>query len=142
MLLERRVGQTAGLKSADVYRVGNYRHLVRADATLGDVAAQSIADSEDVLGVTQRMGFQPARQAVAQAAFGGRAVVNRCILPEGAHFVDHRDAQPLADAQRGYRIEHWRMGMDDLWFDFDRQRQYSLFQLAHQGQFAQAGQPR
>ena len=95
-----------------------------------------------MLGAAQRMGFQPARQAVAQAAFGGAAVVNCRILPEGPHFVDHRNTQPLADAQGRYRIEHWRMGVDDLRLHFDRHLKHPPFQLAHQSQFAQAGQAR
>ena len=38
--------------------------------------------------IAQRMGLEPPRQAVAQAAFGGGAVVDGGVFPEGPHFID------------------------------------------------------
>ncbi len=115
--LQRGVGRAAGFEVVDVHGVGDHRHLVGRDAARGDVAAQAFADGEHVRRLAQRVGFQPARQAVAQAAFAGGAVVHSGVFPEGTHFVDHRDAQRPAHAQRGDGVEHGGVRMQDVRLD-------------------------
>ena len=102
--LQRGVGRAAGFEVVDVDGVGDHRHLVGRDAARGDVAAQAFADGEHVRRLAQRVRLQPARQAVAQAAFGGGAVVDGGVFPEGAHFVDHRDAQALPTRSAGMAL--------------------------------------
>jgi hypothetical protein len=77
--------------------------LSAVDAARHDVVAQAFADGEDMVGAAQRVGLQPAGQAVAQAALGGGAVVDGRVLPEGAHLVDHRDAQLRPTRSAGRR---------------------------------------
>ncbi len=73
-----------------------------------------------------------AGEAVAQAAFGGGAVVDRGVFPEGADLIDHRDAQLAGDLDGREGIEHRRMGMDDVRANFPRDFFQAGFELLHQ----------
>ena len=68
----------------------------------------------DVAGwVAQRTRLHRLAQPVAQAALGGGTVVHGGILPERAHLVHHRNAEPLADAQRRDRVQYRRVRVQD-----------------------------
>ena len=67
--------------------------LLGRDAAGDDVGAQAFADGEDMVDLPDGAGFQSAREAVAQAALRGAAVVDGGIFPEGADFVDDRDSE-------------------------------------------------
>ena len=103
-LAQRRVGLGARPEFVGVDRIGNDRDPVGGDAAGGDLVAQSLADRRDVVGAAQRKTLQRPRRAVAQAALARPAVVDGGILPEGADFVDDRDAdaaaRPAASAAR------------------------------------------
>src|SRR3546814_15160176 len=55
-----------------------------------------------------------AGQIIARAARAPRPVADRGILPKGANFVKHRNAEPLADAQRRESAQHRRMGVEQV----------------------------
>ena len=70
-----------------------------------------------VIGAFQGVGFQAAREFVAQAVLGAGAVVDRGVFPEGAHLVHHRDAELAAGAQGGDRVQAGGMGVQDVGLD-------------------------
>ena len=79
-----------------------------------DLAAQPLADRRDVARAAQRVRLERARRAIAKAALGRRAVVDRGVFPERAHLVDDRDAEPATRAQRRQRVQHRRMRVEDV----------------------------
>src|SRR5574343_80723 len=77
---------------------------------------------------------------MAQAAFRSAAVVDGCVFPEGADFVDDRNANPSGDLDCWQGVEHRRVGVDDVRPDVTGDCFQPGFQLLHQGQFAADGQ--
>jgi hypothetical protein len=117
LVLQRQVGAAAQRELVDVDRVRDHGHLVGRDAARDDVLAQAFADGGDGIGALQRIGFERARELVAQAVLGAGAVVDRGVFPEGAHFVHHRDAEFFAGAQGGDRVQRRRVGVQDVRLD-------------------------
>jgi len=126
------IGCAAQREGVDVHRVRDHRDAAGGDAALDDVAPQPLADREHVVGLAQCARLHRARQPVAQAALGGGAVVDRGVLPEGAHLVDHRDAQAPGHAQRGQRVQHRRVGVDQVGAHGCRHRLDARGKLSHQ----------
>ena len=118
---QARVGRNAERKGRRVNGVRNHGDAIGVDAAYGDVAAQALADGGDPVGALERKTFQPARQPIAQAAFGGRAMVHGGVLPGGTHLIDHRQAMPATDPQAGQGVEHRRVGMDQVGLDLTHQ---------------------
>ena len=112
--LQSSIGHGAGFELVDVDRIRDHRHLAGRHTSPDDVATQAFADGEYMVGTLERMGFHAAGQPVAQAALARRAMVDRGILPERAHLVDHRNAQAPPNPQRRQGIQHWRVHMQDL----------------------------
>ena len=83
------------------------------------------------------MRLQCAGQAVAQAALAGGAVVHSSILPERAHFIHHRNAEAAAHGERRQRIEHRRMGMQQIGPDLPCHLLNAPFQITHHRPFTQ-----
>ena len=115
--LEVEVGAAAHRELVDVDRVRNHRDLLGRDAARDDVLAQAFADGGDGVGALERIGLQGARGAVAQAVLGAGAVVDRRVFPEGAHFIHDRDAELLAGAQGGDRVQAGRVGVQHVRLD-------------------------
>ena len=113
-LAQRLVGRGAEAKALDVDRIGDDGHLVGGNAARGDVAAQPLADGRDVIGEGHGARLEPARQAVAHAALARGAVIDGRILPRRTHLVDHRQAILPAHPDRRQRVQHRRMGMQDV----------------------------
>ena len=112
-----RIRHTAGTEALDIHRVGDHRDLFGGDAAGDDVPAQAFADGRHRVGTAQHMGFHSVGQAIAQAALGGGAVVGGGVLPEGAHLVDHRQAQAPPHPQGGDAVQHRGMGVQDIRLD-------------------------
>ena len=130
----------AEVEGVGVDRIGNHGDLVGRQAARHDVAAQALADGGDLVRATQRHGFETPGQAVAQAAFGRRTVIDGGILPGGAHLVDHGNPEPTADLNRRQRVEHRRVRMQDVRANLLDHLGDTRFVYLHFPQFAQTGQ--
>ena len=111
---QHRVARDGIAKLFHVDAIGRHDDLVPIDAARDQVAAQPFADHRDRIGGAHRMGFKLAGEPIARAALRPGAVADRRIFPEGADFVDHRDAMPLGDPLRRDGVEDGRMGVDDV----------------------------
>ena len=134
--LQRRVWRAAQAEGVQVHRVGNHGDLGAGHAARHDVGAQAFANGEHVVGTLDGAGLQAAGGAVTQAALVGGAVVHRGVLPERANFVHHRDAQLAPHLEGRQRIEHRRMGVDDVGLDLAGDFFQAPAQCLHQGDFA------
>jgi hypothetical protein len=137
---QRFVALAVDRKVADVDRVGNHRDLLRRDAAPDDVKAQAFADGGGGVDPLERVRFHRAGDAVAQPPFAGGAVVDRGVFPEGADFVDHRDAEPLADPQRGDRVQGRRVRVQHVRPDLARHFQQSRGEAVDDGQLVEQRQ--
>ena len=137
LCLERFVGAAAGIEGFNIDGIGNHCYLFRGNAARDDVAAQSFADSRNLVGPPQRPGFKVAGYAVAQTAFPRCTVIDGGIFPESANFINDRQTEAAPDAQRGNGVEHRRMGMQDMGADFGDHLGQAFLQAFHQLHFAE-----
>ena len=139
LLAQRRIGHAADGEFLDVHRVGDDRDLCRPGCRAPTISRRS--PSQIVVTASARCSAQvssAAAQAVAQAAFARGAVIDRGVLPERPHLVDHRDAQPPADPQRGHRVQHRRVRVQDVRPHAPRDLLDAVGDLAHQLDLRQA----
>ena len=85
-------------------------------------------------------GFEGSGGAITQAAFGGAAMIDGGVFPEGADFINDRDAEFAGDLDGRLGVEYRRVGMDDVRPDVAGDCFQPGFQLLHQGQFPADGQ--
>jgi hypothetical protein len=64
-------------------------------------------------------------------------VIDRGILPEGAHFVDDRDAELAAGADGGDPVQAGRVGVQDIGLDLRDDLAQALFQAVDHFQLVQ-----
>jgi hypothetical protein len=81
-------------------RVGHHGDAIGRHSARDDVPSQALADGGHGVRSAQRMGLEPSRGAVAEAAFGGRARTHRRVLPRRAQLVHQRHAE----RHRGERV--------------------------------------
>jgi hypothetical protein len=102
-VLEGLIGRASGGERVDIDGIRNHRDLRCRNAPRGDIAAQALADGRHLVAPDAAHGLQATRQAVAQAAFGRGAVIDRRVLPERAHLVDHGHAELRPTRRPGRR---------------------------------------
>jgi hypothetical protein len=133
---ERIIARWRVAEQVKVDAIGRDDDLRGIDAARDQVAAQSFADHRDGIGGADGMTFELAGQKIARAALAARAVADRGILPEGANFVDHRNSEPFADAQRREPVENGRVGVEQIGAPFIDQRRDAVRQRADFAPFA------
>ena len=120
--------------------VRDHRHALRRDAPAEDVGAQAFADRRHSVGALQHPRFECARQLVAQAAFAGRAVVDRGVFPERAHFVDDGYPSRTRGAQCRDSVEGRRMRVNQIRARLFEHLLESSLRVANDAQLIQDGQ--
>ena len=98
----------------EIHGVGRNADLLGRESAPDKIAAQPLADREHCIDAFDDKVLQGARQAVLGGPFGAGPIADRRILPEGAGFVHHRDAELLPGADRREPAQRGRMGMQHV----------------------------
>jgi len=139
IIRQRRLARGSLSEQVQVDPVGAEHDLVGGHAAQHQIVLQALADRDDGIGPGNDVILQRAGQPVFQVAFGAGAVADGGILPEGADFIDHRNAQPPCGDQRGLAVQRGRMGVKQIGPPLSRQRHDGIGQ---QIDFAPFPQPR
>ena len=113
---KRGVGRVVDAECKRVDGIGNDGNPMAENAPGNDFLSQAFANGRHVIGPAHRKSLQRTGDAIAEAALARAAVIDSRVFPKGPHFVDHRNAAPASDPQRGQGVEHRRVGMNDVWF--------------------------
>jgi hypothetical protein len=96
------------LKGGDIDRIGDDGDFI-GRMPRATMSPQAFADGEDVIDLLDGPSFKFAGGTVAQAAFGGGAVVDCRIFPESTNFIDHGMPSLRATLMAGsaFRTGEW-----------------------------------
>ena len=111
---ERIVARQRLAEQREIDAVGHHPDLARRNSASDQVVAQPLADREDRVRAFHHLRFEAAGEAVFGRAFGAGAVAHRGIFPEGADFIDQRNAERLCGAIGSAAAQRRRMGVDDV----------------------------
>ena len=117
---EGRVAFQRLTEQREIDAVGHHADLGRREAARDEIAAQALADGDDGIRAAHDFILQRASQPVAQRAFAAGAVADRGVFPEGANFVDDRQAKLAPRPDGGEAAKRGRVGVEDIRAPFAR----------------------
>ncbi len=138
----RGIGRHGRPEQLHVHAIGRDHDLVPTKAARDQVVAQALADHRHRIRLRDRAVFHLAGEPVFGGGLAAGTVADRRILPEGADFIEHWQAQAPPGADRGEAVQRGRVRVQDIGLPDCRRRLGRAGERRDIAPFAQPWRPR